>query len=46
MQLLDDSIMELLQKGWIGADDAYAKSNDKAKFRPFLKNPPSDFTEV
>ncbi len=46
MQLLDDSIMELLQKGWIGADDAYSKSNDKAKFRPFLKNPPSDFTEV
>ncbi|MCK9276404.1 MAG: type IV pilus twitching motility protein PilT [Syntrophales bacterium] len=46
MQLLDDSIMELLQKGWIGPDDAYAKSNDKAKFRPFLKNPPTDFTEV
>lgn len=46
MQLLDDSIMELLQKGWIGTDDAYSKSNDKAKFRPFLKNPPSDFTEV
>jgi twitching motility protein PilT len=46
MQLLDDSIMELLTKGWIGADEAYNKSNDKAKFRPFLKTPPTDFTEV
>lgn len=46
MQLLDDAIMELLNKGWIGADEAYNKSNDKAKFRPFLKTPPTDFTEV
>jgi len=46
MQLLDDAIMELLNKGWIGADDAYAKSNDKGRFREFLKNPPSDFTEA
>ncbi|MFZ3115996.1 MAG: type IV pilus twitching motility protein PilT [Syntrophales bacterium] len=46
MQLLDDAIMELLNKGWIGADEAYNKSNDKSKFRPFLKTPPSDFTEV
>jgi twitching motility protein PilT len=46
MQLLDDSIMELLNKGWIGADEAYNKSNDKTKFRPFLKTPPTDFTEV
>ncbi|MGB2928254.1 MAG: type IV pilus twitching motility protein PilT [Desulfobacterales bacterium] len=46
MQLLDDSIMEMLNKGWISADDAYAKSNDKGKFRPFLKNPPTDFTEA
>jgi twitching motility protein PilT len=46
MQLLDDSIMELLTKGWISADEAYNKSNDKAKFRPFLKTPPTDFTEV
>ncbi len=46
MQLLDDSIMELLSKGWIGADEAYNKSNDKTKFRPFLKTPPTDFTEV
>ena len=46
MQLLDDGIMDLLNKGWISADEAYAKCNDKAKFRPFLKTPPADFTEV
>jgi twitching motility protein PilT len=46
MQLLDDAIMELLNKGWIHPDEAYAKSNDKGKFRPFLKTPPSDFTDA
>ncbi|PKN35510.1 MAG: type IV pili twitching motility protein PilT [Deltaproteobacteria bacterium HGW-Deltaproteobacteria-19] len=46
MQLLDDAIMELLNKGWISGDDAYQKSNDKARFRQYLKNPPTDFTEV
>jgi twitching motility protein PilT len=46
MQLLDDAIMELLNKGWISADEAYAKSNDKSKFRPLLKTPPADFTDA
>lgn len=46
MQLLDDAIMDILNKGWISADDAYAKSNDKKMFRDFLKNPPIDFTEA
>ncbi|MFZ5571996.1 MAG: type IV pilus twitching motility protein PilT [Thermodesulfobacteriota bacterium] len=46
MQLLDDAIMNLYQKGWIGADEAYAKANDKEAFKPFLKNAPTDFTEV
>lgn len=46
MQLLDDAIMELLNSGKIHPDDAYAKANDKGKFRPFLKTPPSDFTEA
>jgi twitching motility protein PilT len=46
MLLLDDAIMDLYQKGWISADDAYAKSNDKARFRPFIKAPPADFTEA
>ncbi|MCF8062892.1 MAG: type IV pilus twitching motility protein PilT [Deltaproteobacteria bacterium] len=46
MQSLDDAIMDHLKNKRIGADDAYNKANDKGKFRPFLKNPPSDFTEV
>ena len=46
MQLLDDAIMELMNKGWITGDDAYQKCNDKARFRQYLKNPPTDFTEV
>ena len=46
MQLLDDAILELLTKGWISGDEAYMKANDKQRFRPFLKNPPTDFTEA
>ena len=46
MQLLDDAIMGLLNRGWIGADEAYMKANDKARFRPLLRNPPTDFTEA
>ncbi len=46
MQLLDDAIMELYEKGWVGGDEAYGKANDKGKFRPLLKNPPSDFTDA
>jgi twitching motility protein PilT len=46
MQLLDEAIMELYNKGWITGDDAYQKSNDKAKFRPLLSAPPTDFTEA
>ena len=46
MILLDDAIMELYEKGWISADDAYLKSNDKGRFRNFIKNPPADFTEA
>ncbi len=46
MQLLDDAIMQLYQKNWISADDAYGKANNKSLFRPFLKNPPADFTEA
>ena len=46
MVLLDDAIMELYEKGWISADDAYLKANDKGKFRNFIKNPPADFTEA
>ncbi len=46
MQLLDDSIMGLLNKGWISSDEAYTKANDKQKFKQFLKAPPTDFTEI
>jgi len=46
MQLMDDGIMDLYNRGWISADEAYLKCNDKARFRPFLKYPPSDFTEA
>ena len=46
MQLLDDAIIELLNKGWISGDEAYMKANDKTRFRSFLKNPPTDFTEA
>ncbi len=46
MQLLDDAIMDLLNKGRISPDDAYTKANEKSMFRPFLTNPPVDFTEA
>ncbi|HOE78967.1 MAG: type IV pilus twitching motility protein PilT [Syntrophaceae bacterium] len=46
MQLLDDSIMELHNRGWISAEDAYVKSNEKGRFRPLLKYQPTDFTEA
>jgi len=46
MQLLDDAIMALVERGKISPDEAYAKSNDKARFRPLLKAPPADFTEA
>jgi len=46
MQLLDEAIMDLYNKGWITGDAAYQKANDKAKFRPLLREPPADFTEA
>jgi twitching motility protein PilT len=46
MMSLDDAIMDHLIHKRIGPDEAYAKCNDKAKFMPFLKKPPTDFTEA
>jgi twitching motility protein PilT len=46
MQSLDDAIMEHLHKKRINAEEAYAKCNDKSKFLPFLRHPPTDFTEA
>ena len=45
MQTLDDAIMNVLQKGWIGPDEAYDKAIDKAKFRPLLKTPPDELNQ-
>ncbi len=46
MILLDDSIMGLYTKGMVSAEEAYAKANDKGRFRPLLKTAPPDFTEA
>ncbi len=46
MQLLDDGIMDLYNRGWISGEDAYIKANDKIRFRPLLKYAPTDFTEA
>ena len=46
MQLLDDAIMDHLNAGRISPDEAYMKSNEKGRFRPFLRNPPTDFTDA
>ncbi|MFA6012050.1 MAG: type IV pilus twitching motility protein PilT [Desulfobacteraceae bacterium] len=46
MQLMDDSIMELYNKGWISAEDAYAKAYDKGKFRAMIAGVPIDFTDA
>ncbi len=46
MQLLDDSIMDLYNRGWIRAEDAYTKAYDKAKFRALLAGSPMDFTDA
>jgi len=43
MQTLDDAIMEVLQKRWINAEEAYSNCVDKAKFRPFLKVSPDEW---
>jgi len=46
MILLDDSIMDLFTRGMISAEEAYAKANEKGRFRPLLKTAPPDFTEA
>lgn len=46
MQTLDDAIMDLLEKGRIDPDEAYNKCVDKARFKPFARSAPIDFTEV
>jgi twitching motility protein PilT len=41
-QPLDDAIMDHLRMKRISPEEAYDKSLDKRKFRPFLTNPPLD----
>jgi twitching motility protein PilT len=41
-QPLDDAIMDHLRTTRISPEEAYDKSIDKKKFRPFLKEPPAD----
>ncbi len=43
MHTLDDSIMEVLQKKWVSAEEAYSNCIDRAKFRPFLKATPDEW---
>jgi twitching motility protein PilT len=42
MMTLEDSIMDLVKKRWISAEEAYDKAVDKAKFIPFMSRPPDD----
>jgi len=44
-QPLDDSILELLNKGTIDPEEAYVKCIDKKRFRSFLKEQPDDMDE-
>ena len=42
MQILDDAIADLLDRGWIGVEEAYEKCVDKERFAKFLKEKPAD----
>ncbi|MBL0380073.1 MAG: type IV pilus twitching motility protein PilT [Desulfofustis sp. PB-SRB1] len=46
MQTMDDAIMQLLERKIISPEDAYTNAYDKAKFLKYLRQAPSDFTEV
>jgi twitching motility protein PilT len=46
MQTLDDGIAAHLQGGRISPEEAYMKCVDKERFKPYLTEPPADFTEV
>ena len=46
MQSLDDAIMDYLKKGWISAEEAYNKCVDKEKFKSYLGEMVTDFTEI
>ena len=41
-QRLDDSILDLVNKKWISAEEAYEKCREKARFKPFLTTAPDE----
>jgi twitching motility protein PilT len=45
-QPLDDAVMNLLQQGIISPEEAYDKCQDRKKFRPFLRTPPSEEDDI
>jgi twitching motility protein PilT len=46
MQSLDDAIMDYLKKGWISGEEAYNKCIEKEKFKPYVGELITDFTEI
>ena len=46
MQSLDDAIMEFLKKGWISGEEAYNKCIAKEKFKSYVGDLVTDFTEI
>lgn len=44
MQTLDDAILELLNKKWIGPEEAYEKCTDRSRFASLLKTVPDELT--
>ncbi len=38
MQMMDQAILDFLEKGVVSAEEAYAKSHDKAAFLPYLEH--------
>ena len=45
MQMLDDAILDVLNKKWISPEEAYDKCIDKPKFAQFLKTPPDELNQ-
>ncbi len=46
MQTVDDAILDLLKAKKISAEDAYTNCVEKQNFVKYLRNPPTDFTEI
>ena len=46
MQTLDDALFDLLEKKKISGEDAYINCYEKARFLKYIRQQPSDFTEI